>query len=213
MSVITIVLSALFWIYIDTVKIFKNDQIVNSSLMHSFFATIYSNYSFIIYPQLIYDYPSIENSIPSWILTSLFISYGYGFNDMYIGIKHRKIDEIAHATIFLISCSGAYYINIMPMLIIPFTLESSSVFLNLLPLNNQMIDILFVVTFAFYRLAVLPTFAYYYCTNFKNAGIPIIFIGLLSITMLNIYWFYLICRKAVRRYNKNKITKKSETFV
>jgi hypothetical protein len=204
MSVITIVLSTLFWAYIDTIKIFKNDQIVNSSLIHSFFATIYSNYACIMYPQIIYDYPSIENNIPSWIITSLFISYGYGFRDMYFGIKNQKMDEIAHATIFLISCSGAYYKNIIPVLIVPFTLESSSFFLNLLPLNILIVDILFAVTFALYRFGLVPTFSYYYCTNNKNTGIPIICLAIITMTTLNIYWFYLICRKAVRRYNRYK---------
>ena len=202
MSVITIVLSALFWVYIDTIKIFKNDQIINSCFIHSFFATVYSNYACIMYPQLIYNYPSIEDSIPSWIVTSLFISYGYGFRDMYFGIKNQKMDEISHATIFLVSCSGAHYFNRIPTLTIPFTLESSSFFLNLLPLNNPIVDISFFTTFAFYRFAVLPTFSYYYCTNNKNAGIQPIFIGAIAMTMLNIYWFYLICRKAVRRYKR-----------
>ena len=100
----------------------------------------------IIYPQLIYDYPSIKDNIPPWLITSLFISYGYGFRDMYFGIKNRKMDEIAHATIYLFSCSGAQYKNIMPMLIVPFTLESSSFFLNLLSLKNETIDILFFIT-------------------------------------------------------------------
>ena len=202
MSVITIFLSAVFCVYIDTFKIFKNDQITNSSLIHSFFATIYTNYASIIYPQLIYDYPSIKDNIPPWLITSLFISYGYGFRDMYFGIKNRKMDEIAHATIYLFSCSGAQYKNIMPMLIVPFTLESSSFFLNLLSLKNETIDILFFITFSFYRFALLPTFAYYYCTNNKNVGISLIFFTTLTMTTLNIYWFYLICRKALRRYNK-----------
>ena len=118
-----------------------------------------------MYPQLIYDYPSIKDNIPPWLITALFITYGYGFRDMYFGIKHRKMDEIAHATIFLMSFFSAHYYNEIPTLTVPFILESSSLFLNLLPLNNQIIDISFFITFAFYRFVVLPTFAYYYCTN------------------------------------------------
>ena len=205
MSVITIILSALFCNYIDTVKIFNNEQIANSSLIHSFFAAIYSNYACIMYPQLIYDYPLIKDSIPSWLTTFLYISYGYGFQDMYFGIKNKKMDEISHATIYLISCSGAYYANIMPMLIVPFTLESSSFFLNLLSLKNVYIDILFLITFAFYRFALLPTVGYYYFTNNANIGIQPIFIAAVAMTTLNIYWFYLICRKAIRRYKRYKI--------
>ena len=205
MSVITIFLSALFWVYIDTVKILNNDRIANSSLIHSFFAAIYSNCACIMYPQLIYDYPSIKGNIPSWLITFLFISYGYGFRDMYFGIKNRKMDEIAHAIIYLLSCSGAYYYNEITTLTVPFILESSSFFLNLLPLNNEIVDISFFITFSFYRFVVLPTFAYYYCTNNENVGIQTMFIGAVVMTSLNIYWFYLICKKAVRRYKRNKI--------
>jgi len=205
MSVITILLSSLFWVYIDTIKILKNDRITNSSLIHSFFAAIYSNYACIMYPQIIYDYPLVKDNIPSWLITFLFISYGYGFRDMYFGIKNKKMDEISHATIYLLSCSGAYYLNIMPMLIVSFTLESSSFFLNLLPLNNQIVDISFFITFSFYRFAILPTFAYYYCTNNENVGIQPIFVGAVAMTSLNIYWFYLICKKAVRRHNRTKL--------
>jgi hypothetical protein len=204
MSVITIILSALCWVYIDTIKIFKNDQITNSSLIHSFCAAIYSNYACIAYPQIIYDYSLVKSSIHPWLITALFISYGYGFRDMYFGIKNRKMDEISHATIYLFSCSGAYYANNMPMLIVPFTLESSSFFLNLLPLKNTKIDISFFITFAFYRFVILPTFAYHYCTNNENVGISIMFIGAITMTSLNIYWFYLICRKAIRRYKRTK---------
>ena len=155
-----------------------------------------------MYPQLIYDYPSIKDNIPPWLITALFISYGYGFQDMYFGIKNRKLDEISHATIYLVTCSGAYYANIMPMLIVPFTLESSSFFLNLLSLKNVYVDILFLITFSVYRFIMLPTFAYYYCTNNENVGIQTMFIGAVVMTSLNIYWFYLICKKAVRRYAK-----------
>lgn len=205
MSVITIIVSALFWTYIDNVKIFENDKIVNSALIHSFFTAGYTNYASIIYPQLIYNYPSIRNIVPPWLITSLFITYGYGFRDMYIGIKHRRIDEIAHATIFLMSFFSAHYYNEIATLTVPFILESSSFFLNLLPLNNEIIDISFFITFAFYRFAVFPIFAYYYCTNYENVGIQPIFIGSIAMTSLNIYWFYLICRKAIRRYKRPKI--------
>jgi hypothetical protein len=205
MSIITIFVSALFWTYIDNVKIFENDKITNSSLIHSFFTAVYTNYACIMYPQLIYDYPSIRNIVPSWLITFLFISYGYGFRDMYFGIKNRKIDEIAHATIFLMSFFAAHYYKEIATLIVPFTLESSSFFLNLLPLNNTTVDISFFITFAFYRFAVLPTFAYYYCTNNENVVIQLIFIGAVSMTTLNIYWFYLICRKAITRYKRPKL--------
>lgn len=198
MSLITIILSSAFWVYIDTIKIFKNEKIINSCLFHSFFATIYSNYGCIMYPQIIYDYPSVKDNIPSWLITSLFISYGYGFRDMFFGIKNKKMDEISHATIYLFACYGAYYINITPSLIAPFTLESSSFFLNLLPLNSMIINILFVVTFAFYRFVLLPTFTYYYCMNNENVGIPIICVAFVTMTTLNIYWFYLIYTKAKR---------------
>lgn len=197
-----VMLSALFWFYIDTVKLFKNDKILNSCIINSGFTAVYTNLACFMYPQLIYDFPQVEPYLPPWIRTVLLITYGYGYRDLYFGIENQKLDEIAHATIYLVGCSFAYSTDNMSMLIVPFTLETSSFFLNLRPFKNIYCDITFVATFAFYRFVILPVFCYHYLMNEDTLYKSYMAVVGGSITLLNLYWFHLISKKAIKVYNE-----------
>ena len=200
---IIIIMSTFFWFYIDTFKIFKNDKILNSCIINSGLTAVYTNFACFMYPQLIYNFPQIEPYLPSWIRTVLLITYGYGYRDLYFGIENRKLDEIAHATIYLVGCGLAYSTDNMSLLIVPFTLETSSFFLNLRSLQNIICDASFVLTFVFYRFVILPIFCYYYLMNEDTLYKTHMFVVGGSITLLNMYWFILISKKAIKMYNKN----------
>lgn len=199
-----IILSTLFWFYIDTVKIFKNDKIINSALIHSIFAASYTNLACMMYPQLIYDYHSVEPELPSWTTVSLLITHGYGYRDLYFGIKSRKLDDLAHGIIFLVGYSYARSTS-MTLLLLGFITETSSIFLNLRPLQNIVLDGLFVITFFVYRFIVLSLFIYYYLTNPDSLYKHAVLMSWTPLTILNIYWFNLISKKAIRVY-KTKYT-------
>jgi len=84
MSDIAIILSSLlFWRCVDMVKLFKNEKIFNSALIHASVSATYSIYACILYPEITFgDTPEFWNRLP-------LISYGYGMYDLAWAIQNR----------------------------------------------------------------------------------------------------------------------------
>ena len=201
-----IILSSLcFWFYIDTIKIFKTDKkIINSALIHALISGIGYNTGIIYNPTIVYDYYSITNNIPdSYTLVPL-ISFGYSFYDLYIGIKSRKFENIMHGVLFFSYFCYLYYKNMLGLLHIIMITETSSIFLNLRPLGYKIIDLLFLITFFTFRLILSPITIYLYLIHPDNSEKPVAFWGMVSLTSLNIYWFYFIVKKALKPNQKIK---------
>lgn len=195
---IAIILSSvLYWFYIDTVQIFENKQIINSGLIHSIFSSIGTNIACIMYPSVIYDYSQLEDYVPPLITSIVLISFGYGFYDLYIGIRSKKLDNIFHGMVFVGSFYGASYYGVLGMTTINLITETSSIFLNLRPYRKQWIDILFALTFFVYRIILSPLFLSMYVLNPNNKGRLFCFICTILIVSLNVYWFSLILKKIV----------------
>jgi hypothetical protein len=193
-----IISSLAFWFYIDSKKLFNNERIINSGLIHSVISGIGYNVGLICCPLIMYDYPSIRDSIPDSYLIVPFISFGYSFYDLYIGIKSKKFENMLHGLIMLSGFIIAYINNITVILHISMVTESSSIFLNLRPFKQKWIDALFVITFFIYRLVIFPTIFIIYVINPDNIVRIIVFFECILLTLLNVYWFYLIARKLLR---------------
>jgi hypothetical protein len=200
----SIILSSLcFWFYIDTIKIFKTDKkIINSALIHALISGIGYNMGIICNPTIVFDYYSIANNIPDSYILVPFISFGYSFYDLYIGIKSRKFENIIHGLLFCSYYCYFYYNNIFGALHIIMITETSSIFLNLRPLGYKIIDILFIVSFFVFRLILSPITIYLYLIQPDNVEKPVVFWGMVSLTSLNIYWFYYIVKKALKPMKK-----------
>jgi len=190
---LTIILSSvLFWFYIDSVKLFSNERIINSALIHAFVSGIGNNVIIFMYPSIVYDYNEVKDQIPTII--SL-ISFGYGFYDIYIGIRSKKIDNILHGFIFVTSFCFSYYYNIVSAMTLFIITETSSIFLNLRPYSKLWIDITCFLTFFIYRILVCPTFIILYVINPENSIRGLVLLGGTCITGLNLYWFILHSNK------------------
>ena len=195
-SELTIILSsALFWVYIDTVKLFSNERVINSALIHAFVSGIGNSIGLVMYPIIVYDYSQIADNIPPFISTIALISFGYSFSDLYIGIRSKKIDNILHGFIFVSTYIGASYYNALSMTSIHMITETSSIFLNIRPYKKKWIDIAFAVTFFGYRLILSPTFLTMYIVNPNNNGRAFAVFEALLVVPLNVYWFSLIVKK------------------
>jgi hypothetical protein len=196
---IGIIISSLaFWFYIDTKKLFNNERIINSGLIHSVISGIGYNAGLICCPLIMYDYPVVRDSLPDRYLIVPFISFGYSFYDMYIGIKSKKLENVLHGFIMLSSFIFAYLNNITAILHISMVTETSSIFLNLRPFKQQWIDIAFLVTFFLYRLVLFPLIFISYVTNPNNTVRIVVFFESILLISLNVYWFNLIVKKALR---------------
>ena len=197
-----IILSSLcFWFYIDSKKIYNRDKenkISNSALIHALISGIGYNMGIICNPAIVFDYYSIENNISDIYILVPLTSFGYSFYDLYIGLKSRKFENIMHGLLFLSYFCYLYYKNMLGLLHIIMITETSSIFLNLRPLGYQINDILFIVTFFVFRLILSPVTIYLYLIHPDNTEKPVVFWGMMSLTSLNIYWFYYIVRKAFR---------------
>ena len=192
--------SLLFWFYIDSVKLFSNERIINSSLIHAFVSGIGNNVGIAMYPIIVYDYSQIANNIPPFISTVALISFGYSFYDLYIGIRSKKMDNILHGVIFVSTYVGASYYNAMEMTTVNMITETSSIFLNLRPYKKRWIDISFAVTFFIYRIILSPIFLTMYIVNPNNNGRAFAVFETLLVVPLNVYWFSLIVKKLL--FNK-----------
>ena len=156
---LTIVLSsALFWIYIDSVKLVSNERIINSALIHACISGIGNSVSIAMYPIIVYDYSQIKDNVPPFISTIALISFGYSFYDLYIGVKTKKMDNILHGFIFVSSFMWGYCYNVIAITSIPMITETSSIFLNLRPYKKNGLTLLLHLLFLFIVLYYLPLF-------------------------------------------------------
>ena len=187
--------SFLFWFYIDSIKLFSNERVINSALIHACISGIGNSVGLVMYPIIIYDYSQIEGNIPPFISNIALISFGYSFYDLYIGVKSKKMDNILHGFIFVSSFTLTYYYNVIAITTMPMITETSSIFLNLRPYKKRWIDIAFAVTFFIYRIILSPAFLTMYMINPNNSlRMAVLFEALLFVP-LNVYWFYLIVKK------------------
>ena len=193
-----IISSLAFWFYIDTKKLFNNDRIINSALIHSVIGGIGYNVGLICCPLIIYDFPSVKDSIHDSYLILPFISFGYSFYDLYIGIKSQKLENVLHGFVMSSSFIWLYLNDETVILHASMITETSSIFLNLRPLKKRWIDITFVITFFVYRLVLFPILFINYIANPDNTSRMFVFTESMLLTFLNVYWFYLIARKLLR---------------
>jgi hypothetical protein len=193
-----IISSLAFWFYIDSKKLFNNERIINSGLIHSLIGGIGYNVGLFCCPLIIYDYPSVKNSIHDSYLILPFISFGYSFYDLYIGIKSQKLENVLHGFIMLSSFIWLYLNGLTVILHASMVTEISSIFLNLRPFKQKWIDITFVITFFVYRIVLYPILFLNYVTNPDNTLRMFVFTESMLLTFLNAYWFYLIVRKLLR---------------
>ena len=63
--------SFLFWVAIDKVKLFKNDRIVNSGLIHSIVSGVSGNIACALYPLIMYDYPLVKDTLHMHFILAL----------------------------------------------------------------------------------------------------------------------------------------------
>ena len=178
--------SFIFWFYIDSVSIFNNKRIINSALIHSILLSISINLGYLFNPSIIYNFLG-------------YISIGYSYYDLYIGIKSKQIDNIMHGGIFAISSSYLYINDNLFLTVILLVTETSSIFLNLRPLQIKIIDILFVFSFFLYRLVFIPFVFVIYLTEPNNKDMLFAYTCSFTLTLLNMYWFYFIMKKAIRQ--------------
>lgn len=187
--------SALFWVYIDSVKLFSNERVINSAFIHACISGIGNSVGLLMYPIIVYDYYQVEYNIPPFISNVAFISFGYSFYDLYVGIRSKKLDNILHGFIFVSSFLWGYYYNVIAITAIPMITETSSIFLNLRPYKKRWIDISFAVMFFIYRIILSPICLSIYVMNINNPSRMFVLFEALLLVPLNVYWFYLIVKK------------------
>lgn len=187
--------SVLFWVYIDSVKLFSNERVINSALIHAFVSGIGNSIGLVMYPIIVYDYSQIADNVPPFISTIALISFGYSFYDLYIGIQSKKMDNILHGFIFVSSFTVTYYYSVMEMTSITMITEASSIFLNIRPYKKRWIDISFAVTFFIYRILLSPIFLIMCIMNPTNSLRLFVLFETLLVVPLNVYWFSLIVKK------------------
>lgn len=190
--------SFIFWFYIDSVSIFNNKRIINSALIHSILLSISINLGYLFNPSIIYTFTFDEDVKQIYNFLG-YISIGYSYYDLYIGIKSKQIDNIMHGGIFAISSSYLYINDNLFLTVILLVTETSSIFLNLRPLQIKIIDILFVFSFFLYRLVFIPFVFVIYLTEPNNKDMLFAYTCSFTLTLLNMYWFYFIMKKAIRQ--------------
>jgi len=203
----SIILSSLcFWFYIDNKKIFEKN-IINSALIHGIICGIGINAGYLYTPSIAYNYIIAPELYDLYIIVPL-ISGGYGFYDLYIGIKSKKVENILHGLIFVMCNIYAYY-NDNILLSYSFLItETTSIFLNIRVYRKYWIDFLFALSFFIFRIICTPILAIIYLSDANNKDLIFGYVSSISLTSLNIYWFYYIVKKALN--NNKKIGEQSE---
>jgi hypothetical protein len=197
-----IILSSLcFWIYIDRIKIFEK-KIINSALIHAVICGLGHSIFIIYQPRIVFDSRNFTSNLTDAYKILPCVSFGYSFYDLYIGIKSKKLENILHGLLFSVGFIY-YYLKNQP-LISYYTMitEISSIFLNLRVYRKKWIDITFAASFFWFRLIIYPSIAYIYLTDPNNVEKHSFCFTSLSLTLLNVYWFYYIVKKALNPSKK-----------
>ena len=200
-----------FWMYIDNVKIFnKERRIINSALFHALISGIGHSIGIICEPRIVFDNHVIVNNISDLYYICPLISFGYGFYDLYIGIKSYQIDYIIHGLIFVSNFAYYYLNNMFVCAHYIMITEISSIFLNLRCYKKRWIDLSFIASFFIIRLVVFPMSVGIYLLDPENTEKTVAVAGLVTISSLNIYWFYCIVKKALKQIKQETPSNHSE---
>jgi hypothetical protein len=207
LNVATVLISMFCCFYFDNENLF-NLKIHSVPLFHAIIVGIGTTLLCLSNPNVLYNPNSVIEYNDNFIYNIFpLISMGYSFYDLYIGIRSKQLEYILHGVFFILLTSSFYYFNGLCILNIALVGETSTIFLNLRPIRNNIIDYLFAITFTLYRMIYIPIilFVYVYnspCINIIGSACEIeilisIFFTLFS--SLNIYWFYFICKSVLRR--------------
>ena len=187
--------------------IFRKISTVN--ILHHLITTISAHYFLFKYPGIlfhVYDYK--QEDISPYFLYVPIITCSFAFYELYGNAFLKKnIDYLIHGIMMVfVSILFLNYENFhwtYPALL----METSSIFLNLMQLDNKIYKYLFGVTFVFYRNLLFPYISFvFYNENFlkiisyypyypheKGTGCL-----LLVTNTLNFYWGYKIIEKFLK---------------
>jgi len=203
-----ILISMFCCFYFDNENLF-NLKINSVSLFHAIIVGVGTNLLCLYNPSVFLYNPNTIFEYNDWFIYNIFplISLGYSFYDLYIGIRSSQLEYILHGAFLILITTSFYYIDALSLLNIPLLGEMSTIFLNLRPVRNDIIDCLFVITFTLYRMIFQPIVLFLYIYNSPCINIVgsvctseiLITVFFLLFGALNIYWFYYICKKVMRR--------------
>ncbi len=211
----TIILFSTFCcFYFDNDNLF-NLKIESVPLFHAIIVGLGTNLLFLYNSNILYDPYKIFEYNNDGLIYHIFplFSLSYSFYDLYLGIKKKQIEYIFHGTILMLVTTTFYYMDALVILNIPLLGEMSTIFLNLRPIRNDIIECLFIITFTLYRMIYIPivTVLYIYnspCINIIGSTCKIEIMTSIFLFLfygLTIYWFYSICKKVMRRINRGSL--------
>jgi hypothetical protein len=197
--------------YFDNENLF-NLKINCVSLFHAIIVGIGTNLLCLYNPSVFLYNPNTMFEYNDNFIYNVFplISLGYSFYDLFIGIRSNQLEYILHGAFLILLTTIFYYIDALSILNIPLLGEISTIFLNLRPIRNDVIDCLFVITFTLYRMIFQPILLFVYIYNSPCINIigstctteMLVSAFFLLFGALNAYWFYYICKKIMRRINR-----------
>lgn len=142
----------------------------------------------------------LEEKNERLIILSVFMM-AYGIIHMYDSIKQRRADYIFHSIMLLLVNIVPYYNNISSNIAYFMALETSTIFLCLMRLNNMKIKAMFLITFCIYRLGLFPLYSIFIIKkHFNNKELLYRFIKICMILLniLNYIWGVKIIKIALR---------------
>jgi hypothetical protein len=175
------------------------------SLIHHVITASTANYLLFTEPDKMYsvtnynasDYYPIYRYLP-------LISCAYGYFDLYYAIiKKQGPDFLFHGVFFIGTTSWALYNNAIHFMYPGLLLETSSIFLTLMP-SYPFMKYPFCASFLLYRNILVPYLTYNWFYTMKKLYEPnmneekMIILFALTINSLNLYWGYKIINKLKR---------------
>ena len=186
---------------------FKNIQL--TSLVHSTIVGCSTNYL------LITDYDRFTNIFKYDLEETNYLYYYipyysllYSFIDINESFKMQSNIFIFHGIMMLFSISISIYFGKNHYLTTALILEVSTIFYNFLSFNNIILNLLFGLTFLFYRNVVFFSICVNYLIHYYENRLYLKFIhnfivfSLVSFNCLNFYWGKKLVRKMLK-INKN----------
>lgn len=134
------------------------------------------------------------------IILSVFMM-AYGVIHLYDSIRLRRKDYIFHSIMLLLVNIIPYYNNICSNIAYFMALETSTIFLCLMKLNNFKIKAMFFITFCLYRLGLFPLYSFLFIKkHFNNREYTYMFfkICMILLNTLNCMWGVKIIKIALR---------------
>lgn len=202
---IVFIVCLVLFVIVHNITVYFKIKLDLCSLIHTCITVFMSHY--IVFTNKVPSFSSclnhnekINTFYENCIQLCLILSLAFSFIDIYTGCTLRRYDYIVHGLLFLISTMYVYYKNTPAIYIHLILIEASTIFFLFIHNKQMWIKYGFFILFTIYRVFYLLYLSFIAFSYIRHKLIYCLL--LLTLTILNLYWYSIMIKKLIRHMKK-----------